>query len=1003
MMGFGAFGSVGSSSSSSSNLSASAQPFEVDRSPPKPNLNSLVHFTEAPYVSPFNSSPHTGLQTHNPTSGSDFASNPESAVNSNIYRCPGYEAISSQGTRLPQLSPMTATDAFSFARNSDSVRTSTVEAKTYYPPYPMPAINDENPLVVLGGSGYDLLSTSHASPMSEPSQVDYTQSLSSLKYTNQWSGFWTGVGDGNESTKMEDGNFYSKEKIDDGSFTYKNYRKQVKVVHEEAHPTDRFTNIEEASAFSYRKHNDLSRRENVISCVSGEHSDDKSVFIPSRKFVPVEVSYALASETLNPQAQALESVFSSWNHQNHYNLPYENFPHQPVSHMNDFLSVTKTTPTPLIGPGNMVSSNYASSMANDEVGKGVENVVLNATCTSGPAIVVERSNCIFMEFPSINKEEASKKNSDAKDISDHLVKTKSEAVNSADNSCCTDGFKMAVDSAEAVISTDYSFENLDHINHAVDSPCWRGASSSQFSPTEVSETVRPHVSPINNEVALDIPSQIPCENENCSYKSGDFLRTGPYHPILGSGFYGFQPANSIDRNSMSTKSNRKNSEVDKFTNENNSGDYAYSKLRRALGEDSTPKLDVKMLVNAMFNLSGLLLSHSCALEETDYETLRHIISNVNACLAEKQGSAFSRVQKFTKGAAASTSQSDEEKRHNNLFGGKDEGPDVASPKIDGGIGKLNNITQRIKNILHENLREKGDEVSNPETMLYKNLWLEAEASLFSLSCKARFDLMKGKLEMHNLNTRELSENSKDLGKKSLSVASSSDIKNHKLAREAKDEAPGYIPSSRTISRGGADDSEASIMARLHILTGRSEISDSMSGKEDIQKQTEIMKIEMEKHSPKQKDSSDTAKDVEKQSISMASSDLKTFVQPTLEASSSHVDYNDPEASVMARFRILKDRIENADYMNVEENSNPLKLVNSGFAGNLKPWPFVRDPSQEDGILRPDLQNYFLDGSDHDAGMVKPMGTERLVSKLSADCHGSSSSSDWEHVLEEELT
>lgn len=84
------------------------------------------------------------------------------------------------------------------------------------------------------------------------------------------------------------------------------------------------------------------------------------------------------------------------------------------------------------------------------------------------------------------------------------------------------------------------------------------------------------------------------------------------------------------------------------------------------------------------------------------------------------------------------------------------------------------------------------------------------------------------------------------------MASSSDIKNHKLAREAKDEAPGYIPSSRTISRGGADDSEASIMARLHILTGRSEISDSMSGKEDIQKQTEIMKIEMEKHSPKQK-------------------------------------------------------------------------------------------------------------------------------------------------------
>lgn len=61
--------------------------------------------------------------------------------------------------------------------------------------------------------------------------------------------------------------------------------------------------------------------------------------------------------------------------------------------------------------------------------------------------------------------------------------------------------------------------------------------------------------------------------------------------------------------------------------------------------------------------------------------------------------------------------------------------------------------QKIRNVLDENLRDEGDEVSNPETMLYKNLWLEAEASLFSLSFKARFDLVKHELEMHNLNTR----------------------------------------------------------------------------------------------------------------------------------------------------------------------------------------------------------------------------------------------------------
>lgn len=54
--------------------------------------------------------------------------------------------------------------------------------------------------------------------------------------------------------------------------------------------------------------------------------------------------------------------------------------------------------------------------------------------------------------------------------------------------------------------------------------------------------------------------------------------------------------------------------------------------------------------------------------------------------------------------------------------------------------------QAIKIILEENFSD--EEEQEPQNMLYKNLWLEAEAALCSINYKARFARMKGEMKKY---------------------------------------------------------------------------------------------------------------------------------------------------------------------------------------------------------------------------------------------------------------
>lgn len=49
--------------------------------------------------------------------------------------------------------------------------------------------------------------------------------------------------------------------------------------------------------------------------------------------------------------------------------------------------------------------------------------------------------------------------------------------------------------------------------------------------------------------------------------------------------------------------------------------------------------------------------------------------------------------------------------------------------------------QALKKVLGENFND-DDEKTHPRTLMYKNLWLEAEAALCAVNYKARFNRMK---------------------------------------------------------------------------------------------------------------------------------------------------------------------------------------------------------------------------------------------------------------------
>lgn len=172
--------------------------------------------------------------------------------------------------------------------------------------------------------------------------------------------------------------------------------------------------------------------------------------------------------------------------------------------------------------------------------------------------------------------------------------------------------------------------------------------------------------------------------------------------------------------------------------------------------------DPEPLVKAMHGLSQALFSHhdryANELKEHDQELLCQVIDNLKACLVKNRKNIPKETSNvFGIEAAASEVEgpktSDGLKTSNNK-GGKDmkhrihySGLGVDNNKFNnfGSEGFDTDCRTRMAQALHKVSKEGCDQEEDPQTLLYKNLWIEAEVAL----CSMKYELARMKLEMEN--------------------------------------------------------------------------------------------------------------------------------------------------------------------------------------------------------------------------------------------------------------
>ncbi|KAJ8554224.1 hypothetical protein K7X08_024902 [Anisodus acutangulus] len=228
---------------------------------------------------------------------------------------------------------------------------------------------------------------------------------------------------------------------------------------------------------------------------------------------------------------------------------------------------------------------------------------------------------------------------------------------------------------------------------------------------------------------------------------------------------------------------------------------------------SSPKLDVQTLVRAIYNLSELLksqcLTNACLLDEQEHDALKHAITNLGACTTKKietkntmisQHDTFEKfgesrhsymgtgtghpqfMEEVTWNSCGLCNQPVHEDKSKNNGKTAENSPLLTPPADELGDSNEEQLVQAIKKVLNENFL--SDERMQPQALLFKNLWLEAEAKLCSLSYKARFDRMKIEMEKHkfsqgkelNLNSSVAPEAENDLASKATTQSPSTSSK-----------------------------------------------------------------------------------------------------------------------------------------------------------------------------------------------------------------------------------
>lgn len=204
-------------------------------------------------------------------------------------------------------------------------------------------------------------------------------------------------------------------------------------------------------------------------------------------------------------------------------------------------------------------------------------------------------------------------------------------------------------------------------------------------------------------------------------------------------------------------------------------------------DESAGKLSVQMLVDAMQNMSELLLNHClnddiCELKERDCDVLRNVISNLNSCVlknaeeitpaqecllhqretskcagesCELQQNVHLKEPQSTKTGPESSKVECEGYLHFGSGKPRRISLDAIPLRGDAETTKAEKMTKALKKILSENFDGDDDVATESQTALYKNLWLDAEAALCSVTYRARYNQMKIEMGMEEQSKDEV--------------------------------------------------------------------------------------------------------------------------------------------------------------------------------------------------------------------------------------------------------
>ncbi|XP_049394261.1 uncharacterized protein LOC125858509 [Solanum stenotomum] len=506
---------------------------------------------------------------------------------------------------------------------------------------------------------------------------------------------------------------------------------------------------------------------------------------------------------------------------------------------------------------------------------------------------------------------------------------------------------------------------------------------------------------------------------------------------------------------------------------------------------SSPKLDVQTLVHAIHNLSELLksqcLANACLLEGQDYDTLKSAITNLGACTAKKietkdtmvsQHDTFEKFEESRRSfmgtetghpqfmeevawdsCGLDNQPAPEDKSKNN--GKKTENSPLLTPADDLGDSNEEQVVQAIKKVLNENFL--SDEGMQPQALLFKNLWLEAEAKLCSLSYKSRFDRMKIEMEKHrfsqdlNLNSSVAPEAENDSASKITTQSPSTSSKSvhiddsvmerfNILNRREEKLSSSFMKEENDSVKVGSD-SEDSVTMRLNILRkqGNNFSSSFMQEKKAsdiVSSDTEDSVMERFNILRRREDNLKSSFMGEKKDQDVVANDAEDSVKVRLnilrqrednlnssfmeETKDPDMVTNDAEDSVMARFNVLTRRGENLNspFMGVKKDLDMVAagsadmenhgLINGEVSGDQRASVVIEPYFYHHSINSSEGYNSFgsyADGSGYDSmkqfllsvaddPIVHSNRKARLGNHHSSGLYDNSSS-DWEHVAKDE--